>query len=107
MPYTQEMFIRDEFYGLEGIDMPYTQEMFIRDYYPEWYEKIQAAKNEGRAEGINECRNEGRTEGKLIGEILMAQRFLKRPVWSEEELAGKDIEELKQIVAEIESRLTF
>jgi len=79
--------------------MPYTQEMFIRDNYPEWYEKIQAAKNEGRTEG--------RTEGRLIGEILMAQRILKRPVWSEEELAGKDIEELKQIVAEIESRLTF
>ncbi len=50
-----------EFYGLEGIDMPYTQEMFIRDHYPEWYEKIQAAKNEGRLIGEASGLVRGRT----------------------------------------------
>jgi len=88
-------------YSLEGIDMPYTQEMFIRDNYPEWYAKIQTARSQGESRG--EARGEAR--GKLIGEILMAQGILKKTVYSEEDLKNKDIGELKTIASEIEARL--
>ncbi len=80
--------------------MPYTQEMFIKDHYPDWYSKIQAAKNEGIAEG----KLEGKAEGKLIGEILMAQRILKLSLYSQEELERKNTGELKKALAEIEDR---
>ncbi len=89
-----------EHYSLEGIRMPYTQEMFIKDHYPDWYSKIQAAKNEGIAEG----KLEGKAEGKLIGEILMAQRILKLSLYSQEELERRNAEELKKILSEIEGR---
>ncbi len=85
-----------EHYSLEGIRMPYTQEMFIKDHYPDWYSKIQAAKNEGIAKG--------KAEGKLIGEILMAQRILKLSLYSQEELERRNAEELKKILSEIEGR---
>ena len=75
--------------------MPYTKEMFIRDYYPEWYEKILAAKAEGK------------TEGKLIGEILLCQRILKRFLYSQESLEAMTFEELKRIASDMEAKLTF
>ena len=71
-------------YLLEGIDMPYTQEMFIRDYEPEWYEKIQAA------------RNVGRKEGEIIGKIQFLQQLLDREVLSSEELRDRDTGELEK-----------
>ncbi len=81
------------YYSLEGIPMPYTQEMFIKDHYPDWYSKIQTAKNEGKA------------EGRLIGEILMAQRILKLSLYSQEELERRNTEELRRVLSEIEGRL--
>ena len=84
-------------YSLEGIDMPYTQEMFIRDNYPEWYAKIQTARTQGEARG--------EARGRLIGEILFAQRMLKQTVYSPEILKNKDIGELKTIASEIEARV--
>ena len=90
-----------KFYGLEGIDMPYTQEMFIKDHYPEWYAKIMAAEAQGEARG--EAR--GKAKGRLIGQILLAQRILKQTTYSEEELEGKDMEELETLCSEIESRV--
>ncbi|QTA92260.1 Uncharacterized protein dnm_083360 [Desulfonema magnum] len=90
-----------KYYALEGIDMPYTQEMFIKDHYPEWYDKIQAAKAEGEARG----KAEGEARGKVIGEIVMAQRLLKRNLYSQEELETKTLDELKAALSEIETRL--
>jgi len=84
--------------------MPYTQEMFIKDHYPDWYSKIQAAKNEGIAEGRLEGRLEGKAEGKLIGEILMVQRILKLNLYSQEELERRNADELRRALAEIEDR---
>jgi len=85
-----------EHYSLEGIDMPYTQEMFIKDHYPDWYAKIRAAKDEGKAEG--------EARGRVIGEILMAQRILKRNLYSQEELERRNAGELKRVLSEIEEK---
>ncbi len=43
--------------------------------------------------------------GELIGEIRMAQRILKRPVSSKDELAQKNTEELKEMFQQIEAEL--
>ena len=69
--------------------MPYTQEMFIRDYEPEWYEKIQAARNVGK--------KEGRKEGEMIGKIQFLQQMLGREVLSSEDLGNRNIGELEKL----------
>jgi hypothetical protein len=45
-------------------------------------------------------------KGKLIGEIQMSQRILRQAVASEQELKKKPLDELKEILAELESRLS-
>ncbi|MCP4348287.1 MAG: hypothetical protein GY795_22595 [Desulfobacterales bacterium] len=47
----------------------------------------------------------GVEKGKLIGKIHMAQRFLKRPITSEESLFQNNTEELKAILNSLESEL--
>ncbi|MCP4104133.1 MAG: hypothetical protein GY749_01125 [Desulfobacteraceae bacterium] len=79
--------------------MAYTEEMFIKEHYPEWHEKIMAAKEEGKTEG--------KTEGEVIGEIMLAQRILKKSVYSREQLESKSVDELKSIFAEIEAKLNI
>ena len=85
--------------------MPYTQEMFIKDHYPEWYAKIMAAEAQGEARGEARGKARGKAKGRLIGQILLAQRILKQTTYSEEELEGKDMEELETLCSEIESRV--
>lgn len=55
-------------------------------------------RQEGRQEGIN--------KGELIGEIRLAQKFLKRPVMPIEVLAQKDLKMLKSLFQELEAELT-
>ena len=45
-------------------------------------------------------------KGGVIGEIRMAQRVLKQKVSSKDELKKKSLDELKAILAELESRLS-
>ncbi len=59
----------------------------------------------GEKIGIGKGRKIGRKEGVLIGEILMAQRVLKQPIYSHAELETKSLKELKKILAETEARL--
>ncbi|RLC10300.1 MAG: hypothetical protein DRI57_20605 [Deltaproteobacteria bacterium] len=64
-------------------------------------------RKEGRKIGRKEGRKIGRKEGVLIGEILMAQRVLKQPIYSHAELETKSLKELKRILTETEARLPF
>lgn len=50
-------------------------------------------------------RTEGRAEGEVMGEIRMAQRMLKLPVNSVEELSQKSFEELQVLLQELEIQL--
>jgi hypothetical protein len=62
-------------------------------------------RKEGVKEGVKKGVKKGRKEGVLIGEILMAQRILRQPVYSQAELETKSLKELKKILAETEARL--
>ena len=52
-----------------------------------------------------ELLDRGREEGIVIGGIQFAQRLLKHPVTSKEELAQKSIEELQNMLRQLESIL--
>ena len=49
----------------------------------------------------------GVDKGELIGNIRMAQRFLKRRVISKEKLVLKSTEELRVMLEKLESKLSF
>jgi len=55
--------------------------------------------------GIEKGEEIGRKEGVVIGEILMAQRVLKQPIYSYADLETKNLKELEKILAETEIRL--
>lgn len=57
--------------------------------------------------GIEKGREEGREEGKLIGEIVLAQQILNLTIYTEEELKGKSLEELKSIVEQFKAKLNL
>ena len=61
----------------------------------------------GMKEGIEKGREEGREEGKLIGEILLAQQILNLTIYAEEELNGKNLEELKSIFKQFKAKLNL
>ena len=48
--------------------------------------------------GIEKGEKISRKEGVLIGEILMAQRVLKQPIYSHAELETKSLKELKKFL---------
>ena len=62
---------------------------------------------QGREEGWEEGREEGREEGKLIGEILLAQRVLGLTIYDEKELKQKDLDELRRLAGQFESKLSL
>ncbi len=66
-------------------------------------EKIGVEK--GEKIGVKKGVKKGRKEGVLIGGILMAQRILRQPVYSQAELETKSLKELKRILVETEARL--
>ncbi|QTA84067.1 hypothetical protein [Desulfonema magnum] len=59
----------------------------------------------GFREGFKKGFRESFEKQILIGETLMAQRFLEQPVCSQAELETKSLKELKSILAETEARL--
>lgn len=54
-----------------------------------------------------QLRQEGRQEGALIGEILLAQRLLKVQRYSQKDLEDRNLGELQQIFAELETQLPW
>jgi hypothetical protein len=62
-------------------------------------------RKEGKKEGRKEGEKKGTKKGVLIGAIMMAQRILRQPVYSQAELEPKSLKELKRILAETEDRL--
>jgi len=66
---------------------------------------VESIEEVGFEKGIERGMQQGMEKGLLIGEILMGQRFLKRPVFSRETLQRKSTGELKEILAGIEKNL--
>ena len=66
---------------------------------------LQSVREVGIEEGIEIGMKIGMEKGRLIGEILVAQRILKQPVYSEQELKIKGIDELKRLLSETEMKL--
>lgn len=56
---------------------------------------ISAAERIGRKEGRKEDKKEGEKKGFLVGSIVMAQRFMKQPIYSRAELETNSLKELK------------
>ncbi len=67
---------------------------------------LQSVREVGIEEGIEIGIKIGIKKGRLIGEILVAQRILKQPVYSEQELKIKSIDELKRLLAETEIKMS-
>ncbi|MDM8524913.1 DUF2887 domain-containing protein [Desulfococcaceae bacterium HSG8] len=68
-------------------------------------ELIQIGMERGEEKGERKGIEKGMRKGKLIGEIRLAQRILKRPVISEKKLSEKSLRKLKDIKKEMESEL--
>ena len=66
-------------------------------------EKIGVEK--GEKIGVEKGVKKGVKKGVLIGGILMTQRILRQPVYSQAELETKSLKELKRILVETEARL--
>ncbi|SLM31430.1 hypothetical protein MTBBW1_3240002 [Desulfamplus magnetovallimortis] len=81
--------------------MPYTREMFVKENYPEHYGQFLLGKQEGWQGGLQKGRQEGEQnglqKGELTGKIQMLQQFLKQPVSPKQELLLKNIDELQNI----------
>jgi flagellar biosynthesis/type III secretory pathway protein FliH len=58
---------------------------------------------EGRAAGLAEGQAEGLAKGAFIGRIQLAQRLLKRPTTSKDELASRSLAELEALANELEN----
>ena len=48
---------------------------------------------------------QGREEGRVKGEILLLQKLLLLPVWTDSQLAACTMQELSQISADLQQRL--
>ncbi len=68
-------------------------------------ELIQIGKALGKKKGMQKSERKGMQKGKLIGEICLARRILKRPRIPEKELSQMSLRKLKGILREMESEL--
>ncbi|MFN5733615.1 MAG: hypothetical protein ACK48R_17360, partial [Planctomyces sp.] len=59
---------------------------------------------QGREEGREQGREEGREEGRVKGEILLLQKLLLLPVWTDSQFAACTMQELSQISADLQHR---
>jgi len=62
-------------------------------------------KQEGIEQGREEGRDLGREEGKLIGRIRTLEEILRRPLTSEESLASRGLDQLRQLSETLEAEL--
>ena len=63
------------------------------------------AQQQGIEQGREEGREQGREEGRVKGEILLLQKLLLLPVWTDSQFAACTIQELSQISADLQQRL--
>ncbi|MFN9296023.1 MAG: hypothetical protein ACK6EB_48765, partial [Planctomyces sp.] len=61
-------------------------------------------REEGREQGREEGREQGREEGRVKGEILLLQKLLLLPVWTDSQFAACTMQELSQISADLQHR---
>jgi predicted transposase/invertase (TIGR01784 family) len=68
----------------------------------------QQGKTEGIAEGIDIGRRQGIDigveKGVLIGQIALLQRFLRQPVWPEQQFQQYGVDQLRDMVTELQQR---
>ncbi|HAP06694.1 MAG TPA: hypothetical protein DCR20_02620, partial [Planctomycetaceae bacterium] len=55
---------------------------------------------QGRAEGIDL----GISQGVLIGQIILLQRLLQLPTWTEQQCTHLSIDELQQLVVQLQQQ---
>ncbi len=60
---------------------------------------------EGREEGRQEGREEGRQEGEVRGRLILLQQLLGEPVWTSEEFASRNADELNMVTDQLLQRL--
>ena len=65
---------------------------------------IEQGREEGREQGREEGREQGREEGRVKGEILLLQKLLLLPVWTDSQFAACTMQELSQISADLQQR---
>ena len=58
----------------------------------------------GREQGREEGRVQGREEGRVKGEILLLQKLLQLPAWTDSQFAACSVQELNQISADLQQR---
>ncbi len=63
------------------------------------------AQQQGIEQGREEGREQGREEGRVKGEILLLQKLLLLPVWTDSQFAACTMQELSQISADLQHRL--
>ena len=84
------------YYNLEGVNMPYTKEMFLKDNYPKIYGEILQAEKRGKSIGLQEGEKRG-----IINNILFTQETFNKKKYSKKTLESKTIQELQKIFVEI------
>ena len=62
--------------------------------------RILYAQQQGRAEGIDL----GISQGVLIGQIILLQRLLQLPTWTEQQCTHLSIDELQQLVVQLQQQ---
>ena len=75
--------------------MPYTKEMFLKDNYPKIYGEILQAEKRGKSIGLQEGKNI------IINNILFTQETFNKKIYSKKTLESKTIQELQKIFVEI------
>ncbi|MFO0060009.1 MAG: hypothetical protein ACK57O_03930, partial [Planctomyces sp.] len=65
---------------------------------------IEQGREEGREQGREEGREQGREDGRVKGEILLLQKLLLLPVWTDSQFAACTMQELSQISADLQQR---
>ncbi|HAV33985.1 MAG TPA: hypothetical protein DCX79_18460 [Planctomycetaceae bacterium] len=63
------------------------------------------AQQQGIEQGREEGREQGREEGRVKGEILLLQKLLLLPVWTDSQFAACTVQELSQVSADLQHRL--
>jgi hypothetical protein len=66
---------------------------------------LNAARLEGREEGLSKGREEGLTKGEKIGIIHLCERMLNRPQTPSGQLAALPLEDLTRLADELQARL--
>jgi predicted transposase YdaD len=78
---------------------------FQRDESARLQRALMEGLERGRQEGRQEGRQQGREEGKVEGSIILLQQLLGEPVWTPEEFAARNADELAVLTNQLLQRL--